>query len=591
MRQQWFTSLRQRYAERLDESRIRLARPEALLPLALLGLLTGVLAGAVIIAFRLFVEGVQDAGLPGEGAENYEALPVWARLVVPVVAALCLVWMFRWFGRGIQVLGVARVMERMAYHQGRCTVRAFLLQFFGAAIAIAGGHSVGREGPHIFLGASSGSLLGQAFALPNNVIRTLVGCGTAAGIAASFNTPLAGVVFALEVVMMEYTVASFIPVILAAVSATTLSNFVFGAQPAFAVPAMNAATLSELMLVFVIGLAAGAASAGFIHSVQSVGRWAKRMDFSRRLMLAGLFVGLVAMLLPQVMGIGYDTVGEALNGQIAVALLVLLLVAKLAATSACIGLGVPGGMIGPSLFIGAMLGALIAALAAPLLDGMHNPAGFFALVGMGAMMSGSLQAPLAALTAMLELTDQPEIILPGMLAVVVAGVTAKAVFGKDSLFLTMLSANGLDYATSPIHQTLRRIGVGSVMERSFVRLGATLQRGSVDELFAHNPTYLVIDAEDGQVLMPAAELVRFLDAREPTGDGVAEGDRQIDLLAIPAQRLQLVPIALHANLDEAGKLFDESAAEALVVRRVTADGHYRVYGLITREIVERSYRS
>ena len=456
-------SLRRRWADWLDESRIRLARPDALLQLALLGLLTGVLAGGVIVVFRLFVEGVQDGLLPGTGPENYEQLPVWARFALPLAAAVLLAIMFLRFARGLHVLGVARIMERMAYHQGQCTPRGFLLQFFGAAFAIIGGHSVGREGPHIFLGAAAGSLLGQQFSLPNNVIRTLVACGTAAGIAASFNTPLAGVVFALEVVMMEYTVASFIPVILAAVSATTLSNLVFGNDPAFAVPVLEMASLQELWLVLLLGVFAGAVSAAFIQAVQTTARLARPIPIWWRMLIAGGLVGTIAVFLPEVMGIGYDSVERALNGGLVLGLLVLLLIAKLLATACCIGLGVPGGMIGPALFIGAMLGAALASAASAMIIGIESPVGFYALLGMGAMMSGSLQAPLAALTAMLELTDNPEIIFPGMLAVVSAGITASAVFGKDSLFLTMLRAGGLDYQTNPVFQALRRIGVASVM--------------------------------------------------------------------------------------------------------------------------------
>ena len=194
MKRQRLRKIGATWAERLDESRIHLARPDALLPLAFLGLLTGLLAGGVIVLFRLFVEGVQDAILPGSGSENYEALSGWGRLLLPLLAAVLLAAMFRWVAQGITLLGVAGVMERMAYHQGRFPTRGFLLQFFGAAFAIIGGHSVGREVPHVYLGASSGSLLAQHLGLPNNVTRALVGCGAAAGIAASFNTPLAGVV-------------------------------------------------------------------------------------------------------------------------------------------------------------------------------------------------------------------------------------------------------------------------------------------------------------------------------------------------------------------------------------------------------------
>ncbi len=582
--------IREAWSAWLDESRIRLSRPDALLPLAALGLLTGLLAGGVIVLFRLFVEGVQDGILPGEGPENFEALPGWARVLLPVLAALLLAATFRWFAKGVNMLGVARVMERMAYHQGDCTWRAFLLQFFGAALAIIGGHSVGREGPHIFLGAASGSLLGQHLSLPHNVVRALVGCGTAAGIAASFNTPLAGVVFALEVVMMEYSVASFIPVILAAVSATTLSRVVLGSQSAFAWPDMHMGPLHELAIVLVLGIAAGVASALFIQAVKLVAHHSRELPIWWRMPLAGLLVGAIGWHIPEVMGIGYDSVDVAARGSYAIAMLGLLMAGKLLATSLCIGLGVPGGVIGPALFIGTMLGALVAELAALTPFGLEGHVGFFALLGMGAMMSGSLQAPLAALTAMLELTDNPEIILPGMLAVVAAGITSKEVFGKDSLFVTMLQANGLDYTASPVFQALRRIGVAGVMNRSFSRVHQHVSREKARELLDQAPAYLLIDAEHSQsVLMPAVELAKFIET--PGNDAREKDAEDIDLLSIPAERYDIEAIDLQANLQEAWMAFEKGSAEALLVRRMTAPGIYRIYGILTRDTVERSYRA
>lgn len=579
-------SHRSRRSALFDELRIRLARPDALLPLSLFGLLTGVLAGAVIILFRLLVEGAQDALLPGEGSENYEMLPGAMRMLMPLLAAVLLALMFRWLAQGVHVLGVARIMERMAHHQGRCTPRAFLLQFCGAALAIIGGHSVGREGPHIFLGAASGSLLGQLLSLPNNVIRALVGCGVAAGIAASFNTPLAGVVFALEVVMMEYTVASFIPVILAAVSATTLSNLVFDDRAMFEMVTLGSVSLQELALAALIGFLAGVLSAGFIQAVQTVAARSAAIPIWWRMPLAGALVGGIGLLLPEVMGIGYDSVERALHGGFALQLLLLLLIAKLIATSLCIGLGVPGGMIGPALFIGAMLGAAVAELAAQWTAALPDPVGLFALLGMGAMMSGSLQAPLAALTAMLELSDSPDVILPGMLAVVVAGITSSVLFGKDSLFLTMLRASGVDYAASPVFQALRRIGVAGVMDRSFARVGATLPAERARRVLENGPRNLVIDLPDGrQTLMPAVDLARHLKALSPD-----DGEPAIDLTAIPADRLELAPIELQASLQEAWAVFDEQGIEALVVHRMTAPGIFHVYGILTRDAVERAYR-
>ena len=578
-------ALQSAWSEWVDESRIRLARPDALLHLAVLGLVTGLLAGGVIVVFRLFVEGIQESILPGHGPENYEGLPWWGRILLPLIAAVFLAVMFRWFARGIHVLGVARVMERMAYHQGESTPRAFLLQFFGAAFAIIGGHSVGREGPHIFLGAASGSLLGQKLSLPHNVIRALVGCGTAAGIAASFNTPLAGVIFALEVVMMEYTVASFIPVILAAVSATALTRIVFGDAAAFALPPMELGSLHELSLVVLLGAVAGGVSALFIHTVQFVAQHGARISIWWRMFLAGGFVGTLGVGLPGVMGIGYDTVELALTGSLSVLLLALLLMGKLVATSVCIGLGVPGGLIGPALFIGAMLGGLVGEVAGSVVS-IETPIGVLVLLGMGAMMSGSLQAPLAALMAMLELTDNPEIILPGMLAVVVAGITASEVFGKDSLFLTMLRASGLDYGVGPVSQALRRVGVASVMERSLVRLGDRVSWERAVEVLKENPSFLLIDrADEGFDLMPAAELARYIESQD-----LFDATEAIDLLSIPARRLDVGTVELQANMLEAWKAFEQTGVEALVVRRVTAPGIYRVYGVLMHDTVEKSYR-
>ena len=275
-----------------------------------------------------------------------------------------------------------------------------------------------------------------------------------------------------------------------------------------------------------------------------------------------------------------------MNGGFAISLLVVLLVGKLLATSMCIGLGVPGGMIGPALFMGAMLGALVAELALVLPFGLESHVGFFALLGMGAMMSGSLQAPLAALTAMLELTHNPGIILPGMLAVVVAGITASELFGKESLFITMLRASGLDYGTNPVYQALRRVGVASAMDRSFVQMGQQLTASQAGEILGNSPTYLLVTADDdSRVLMPAVELVKFLES-----DDTMEPDTLIDLMQIPAQRMPVARIHLQASMQEALSSFEETAAEALVVERVTAPGIYRVYGIVLPEMVDKSYR-
>ncbi|MGB0714015.1 MAG: chloride channel protein, partial [Gammaproteobacteria bacterium] len=336
--------MRNRLHHYLEHGRIRLSRADALGPLAVIGLLSGLLSGVVIVAFRLIVEDSQLWITSGAHSEQFENLGPWARFALPIVGAVALALLFRYLGRGQTTLGVANVMERMAYHQGHLTLRGFFLQFIGAASALVSGHSVGREGPHVYLGAAAGSLLGQRLGVPNNTIRVLVGCGTAAGIAASFNTPLAGVVFALEVVMLEYTVSSFVPIMLAAASATVVSNAVLGASPVFTVPPLSLASLDEIPLVIALGLVAGAVSALFIETLQRISLWGRSIRIERRLLLAGLCMGLAAAALPEVMGTGYDTVNDAIAGKLTVSLLLVLVVMKVMATSISVGLGVPGGL-------------------------------------------------------------------------------------------------------------------------------------------------------------------------------------------------------------------------------------------------------
>ncbi|MGD9356577.1 MAG: chloride channel protein [Chromatiales bacterium] len=568
--------------QRLESFQLKLAGPDALAQLAVLGILSGILTGIVIVAFRLLAEGVLAAMLDGD-PENYEALAWQYRALLPIVAGIFLILLFRIASKGIHVLGVARVMERMAYHQGHLNLRELLLQFFGAAAAIIGGYSVGREGPHVHLGASSGSLLGQWLRLPNNSIRTLVGCGTAAGIAASFNTPLAGVIFALEIVMLEYTIASFIPVILAAASATLLSIAVFGNEVGFDIPSMQLASLAHMPLVLLLGLAVGILSAAFIQAMQFVAGTGRRLALWQRFSAAALIAALFAVMLPEVMGIGYDSVNKALLGELGLVTLALLVIGKLLATSLSVGLGIPGGMIGPSLFIGAALGALTANLFA--LAGFDVDIGLFALLGMGAMMGGSLQAPLAALTAIMELTHSPGIIMPGMVVIITASLTASELFRKESLFITMLKASGMDYSATPVVQALRRIGVAGTMSKSFLRTQSVIDPDAAEDVLKVKPAWLIIDAvKEPHTLLRAADLANYLAARQPDETG------SIDLMEIPGQRFDLAPIHLQATLQEAQELLKKSSAEALYVQRENAPGIHRVYGILTQEMIDATYR-
>ncbi len=573
-------------SRQLNNLRLHLSRPDALIQLSILGLFTGLITGAVIVLFRILVEEVQSGLLTGN-SENFEALSNEARFVYPIIGSIIIALLFHFFSKGIHVLGVARVMERMAFHQGYLTLRGFFLQFFGAAVAIVSGHSVGREGPNVFLGAASSSLVGQFLGLPNNSIRTLVGCGTAGGIAASFDTPLAGVIFALEVVMMEYTLVSFMPIILAAGSATSVSIFAFGNHPAFIIPEIHQGALIELPLVIILGLLAGALSAFFIELLKTVAYRSRKLSFSSKLLVSGVIVGFIAAIEPGVMGIGYDTVSQTLAGGMLLKALFILLIFKLFATVASVGLGIPGGVIGPALFLGACLGGVFGLLIRLVFPELQVDTGFYSLLGMGAVMGASLQAPLAALTAMMELTHSPQIIMPGMIAIVTANLTASEFFRKKSLFISMLEANEVNVYTNPITQTLRRIGVGSVMSKALVQVAQQVKPEKIKQLLSESPEWLLIADKEHQYnqLMPAIELVRYMEQQ-----GEIEEQELIDLLEIPARRLSVVPIHLQATLEEALTELDRQNVNALYVERMNTPGIMHIYGVLTREQVESAYQ-
>ena len=290
----------------MDFFRRQLANVDALPQLAILAVVAGLFTGFVILVFRASIDFVLGYWLLPSGSESFEELALIERLLLPIFGGALIGALMTQLPPSEQRVGVVHVMERLSRHQGYLPARNALIQFTGGVIALISGQSGGREGPSIHLGAASSSLLGQAFQLPNNSIRTLVACGTASAIAASFNTPIAGVIFAMEVVMMEYTIGSFIPVIIASVTSTLLTHYFFGNEPAFMVAPLHMRSLLEIPYIIGGGVLIGSIAAGFIVLVQQFARLAY-LPFYLRALLAGSIVAVAGIATPEVMGIGYDT--------------------------------------------------------------------------------------------------------------------------------------------------------------------------------------------------------------------------------------------------------------------------------------------
>lgn len=577
------SSIRNYLRKALEKLRLRTSRPDALIQLAVLGTIAGVMTGLIIVSFRYLIEVIQISFLPHGDAENYEGLPVMMRLFLPIGGAILIAIIFKLFAKGKYTVGVSHVMERLSYHQGYLRFRGLLMQYIGGAIAIISGQSLGREGPAIHLGASTSSLLGQQLGLPNNTIRTLIACGTAAAIGASFNTPLAGVIFALEVVMMEYSIASFLPVILSAVSATAVTRAVYGHETVFSVPNFQLLTLLELPYVMFLGAVTGCAAFVFIYLTKLSSQSSKNLSLSTKFLLAGTVTGLLAIFAPQIMGIGYDTVNNTLVNNVGITLLIMIFAAKLIATAFSIGMGLPAGLIGPTLVIGASLGGILGILAQPIFPNLSSSPGLYALIGMAAMMGATLQAPLAALTAVFELTSNPNIILPGMLAIVTAQLTASQLFGQRSIYRMLMQLKGLDYRHEPMEQALRRVGVANVMNRNISRSKHIISIEEANYLIKENKEWIVIEKDKPLAILPTTDLNNYL------SDNQDIEVSEIDLMEIPAKRLQVSCIDLRATADSARENFIEAGVEALCICTTIAPGTLRIYGVLTKEIFKSSY--
>ncbi|HEY5646774.1 MAG TPA: chloride channel protein, partial [Pseudomonadales bacterium] len=572
----------------------QLANVDALPQLSLLAIAVGLSTGLVIAAFRVSIDYLLGHWLLPAGSESFEALGYLERFALPVVGAVILGVALTRLPAGSRRVGVVHVMERLSRHQGKLPARNALIQFFGGMVALVTGQSGGREGPAVHVGAASASLMGQALNLPNNSMRVLVACGTAAAIAGSFNTPMAGVIFAMEVVMMEYTLGSFIPVIIAAVVTTVLSRYFFGAEAAFSIAPQHMGTLLELPFIALAGLVIGCLAAAFVLLVQSFARLAS-WPFWVRMLIAGVITGLAALVEPAVMGVGYDTVSAAMLGQIAATTLLVVIVLKLVASAAAVGLGMPVGVIGPTFVIGAALGGVLGLAGDYLQPDAGISLGLYVMLGMTAMMAAVLQAPLAALMAVLELTANPSLMLPAMLIIVVATMTTSVVFRQKSVFLSTMDTLGLKYPPDPVTLHLQRAGAASIMNRDLERLPASCSEADARSAMARQPVWIVVETEPGQVrcILRASDLRVHLDKLGPAAERRNEDDatpeRTVELLAIPGQRLDVANLDYRANLAEAQDALRAGATEALCVRRIKAPMIESVIGVITQQDID-NYR-
>ncbi|RJE76274.1 voltage-gated chloride channel [Pseudoalteromonas citrea] len=480
----------------LDTLRRSLAKPKTSVQLCLLGVCAGLIAAILIILFRLTIVLVQSTFL--DSPDHFSQLPEFQRVALPVLAALLIALFANLTGFRHYRLGIPFVIHRIKHHYGQMPIWNTANQFFGGAVALISGFSVGREGPSVHMGATGASILAERLHLPMNASRTLAGCGVAAGIAASFNTPLAAVIFVMEVVLREYKIHIFVPIMLAAVTGALATQFVFGAGSELALINITPLSFWHYPYLILCGAILGAVAFSFNQNLMLIIKTFKPLSMLPRLMLAGLIAGLIGYMVPQAMGSGMSAITIAVDSPENIQLLTTILIAKLLATLFAIGLGIPGGLIGPVIGLGVVMGTLMSFFAQFITPGV-DVSGTYGVLGMAGLLAATLHAPLAALTAVMELTSSPEIIVPAMLVISTAYVTALQVFGNRSIFLQQLDFQGLPYQVSPASEALQKVGIMDDMDEQFKLLYSDDKEQIKETLDAVNSQtpLIVYDEEHG----------------------------------------------------------------------------------------------
>ncbi len=435
----------------------------------LTALIVGVGAGLGAVVFRWLIGGVQHLAYDGLGG-FLEAISPFHLLIIPALGGAIvgpLVWRFAREAKGH---GVPEVMEAVALRGGRIRPRVAVVKALASAVCIGTGGSVGREGPIAQIGSALGSTIGQLFHLSDERVRNLVACGAAGGIAATFNAPIAGSVFALEVILGQFHSVYFGAVVISSVVASVVAHAFEGDTLAFLVPAYTLISPWELIFYALLGLLAALTAVGFTRLLYlSEDLW-DRIVFPEYMkpVLGGVLLGLIGILVPsidgfpRIFGVGYDTITQALSGQLVLQGTVVLLFAKVLATVLTLGSGGSGGVFAPSLFIGAMLGEVFGQIVHGLFPEITAPMGAYAMVGMAAVFSGAAHAPVTAILILFEMTGDYKIILPLMLATVISTLISRLI-SPESIYTLKLTRRGVHLSQGQDIDVMQSIAVREAM--------------------------------------------------------------------------------------------------------------------------------
>jgi H+/Cl- antiporter ClcA len=445
----------------------------------------------------------------------------WLVIVVPVIGGLIVGVMAKYGTSKIKGHGIPEAMEAVLFNQSRIAPRVAILKPISAAIAIGTGGPFGAEGPIIQTGGAIGSLVGQAFHTTAVERKVLLACGAAAGMSATFNTPIAGVILAIELLLFEFKSRSFIPLVIASTLATAVHMQLLGIGPMFQVAAMDFAIPRGLPFYLVLGVICGLAAVGFSKLLYWVEDQFEKLPIDEVWWpaIGALGLGIIGFFVPRVLGVGYDTIGDILNGQLALKVLLVVMLAKAAALAVSLGSGTSGGLLAPCFMWSAAMGGIFAMVSNHFLPNAHLSPGAFALVAMGAVFAAASRATFTFIIFAFEITRDYNSVLPLMLVSVIADGIAMLLMPHSSIMTEKLARRGLrvhqDYETDVLSHTY----VAETMEKDLPTVSAGITIAALAERIAHHDpavarheALLVLD-DSGNLsgIITRGDLLRALD--------------------------------------------------------------------------------
>ena len=535
----------------------------------------GLLVGGAAIAFHELLHAVQRLALGGDSPlAQLPDLGWYWRIALPTLGGLLVApIVYKWAveARGH---GVPEVMEAVARRGGVIRARVAFAKAFASAITIGTGGSTGREGPVIQIGSAVGSTVGQALGLTPDRIRTLVGCGAAGGIAATFNAPIAGAFFALEVILGNFSIPTFAPIVLASVTATAVSRLYLGDAPAFLIPEYTLVHYAEVPLYALLGVLMGLVAVAFTWTLYKSEDLFEQSPIPplARTAVGGLGVGMLLLLTPEVYGTGFEAMSGLLQHTRAWHVLLALFLLKLAATCTTLGSGASGGIFSPSLFLGVVAGGLFGRFVHAFLPEVTASPEAYAMIGMGAVVAGTTHAPVTAILMLLEITDGYHIILPVMIACTLSTLTARYLHPL-SMYTAKLARRGVSLAVGREESVMRSFRVADVMRTPAPTLadGTAFQHVVSRILGSTESRYYTLDADDRLTGMISVHDVKTL-----------LNERPLDGLIVARDVARPVPAVAHADepLETCLRKFRETQLDGLPV---TPDAtSTRVVGAVTQ---------